>query len=97
MEDGSMITYAVEYPYGDALRTSVMRNLYGWYSQVDSLIIILIILYHISYGRISPVTTISEFTQIVYPNGILNNGSYGVDNSYGTLRTSIMYIHGSLV
>ena len=50
-----------------------------------------------SYGRISPVTTISEFTQIVYPNGILNNGSYGVDNSYGTLRTSIMYIHGSLV
>ena len=27
--DGSMITYAVEYPYGDALRTSVMRNLYG--------------------------------------------------------------------
>ena len=29
MEDGSMITYAVEYPYGDALRTSVMYNLYG--------------------------------------------------------------------
>ena len=42
-----------------------------------------------SYGRISPVTTISEFTQIVYPNGILNNGSYGVENSYGkfALRT----------
>lgn len=37
----------------------------------------------VSYGRISPVTTISEFTQIVYPNGILNNGSYGVENSYG--------------
>lgn len=36
-----------------------------------------------SYGCISPVTTISEFTQIVYPNGILNNGSYGVENSYG--------------
>ena len=35
-----------------------------------------------SYG--SPVTTISNFTQIVYPNGILNNGSYGVDNSYGS-------------
>ena len=29
MEDGSMTTYAVEYSYGDALRTSVMYNLYG--------------------------------------------------------------------
>ena len=32
---------------------------------------------------LSPDTTISEFTQIVYPNGILNNGSYGVEKSYG--------------
>ena len=39
----------------------------------------------VSYSYGSPVTTISEFTQIVYPNGILNNGSYGVDNSYGNL------------
>lgn len=42
----------------------------------------------ISYG--SPVTTISDFTQIIYPNGILNNGSYGVDNSYGTLRSRVI-------
>ena len=92
---GTASNYLVHYSYGKSPDTDWYVNAYCVYpdGNVSNGV------YGVtnSYGRSSPVTTISEFTQIVYPNGILNNGSYGVDNSYGTLRTSIMYIHGSLV
>ena len=49
----------------------------------------------------SPSTIYPNFSRIVNDRGVIeygfdDNGAY-VDDSYGTLRTSIMYIHGSLV
>ena len=55
-----------------------------------------------SYGKtFFPGTIYPNFSRIVNDRGLIeyrfdDNDAY-VDDSYGTLRTSIMYIHGSLV
>lgn len=51
-----------------------------------------------SYGRSSPVRNVTYiYAYSVNSNGNAGNNITDISNSYGTLRTLIMYIHGSLV
>ena len=64
-----------------SIRTSDIHHFDGWIYLVH-LIVIYTMMYHIP--------TVSGHDNFrIYPNGVLNNGSYGVDNSYGSPMTAV--------